>query len=183
MVSRSPLRSHLQEAWSTTIDNHYSKQLINSERGLQLQFCLELTSIFSERKLQRRLFIEPAVSVGSGETRFPDLVICNSLRVIGVVEFKFVPRGLPATKKDLKTLSILGSSPEVEISCDRFRGRPIKSRKYRIAADAVLCWAGVYADKSPIDFPDESLEKIRTRFLRLDAITKKDEDPEIRPTK
>jgi hypothetical protein len=97
MNKRSLLRDNLREAWIKTIERHYNSQLINSEHALQVYFCMELLKLFEADNLQRRVFIEPNIQTSCGKTRFPDVVICNGQKVIGIVELKYTPRGRPNT--------------------------------------------------------------------------------------
>lgn len=143
---RRLLREQLKLAWKRTIRDAYDQQLINSERGLQAYFCSQLMAIFKRRKLPRRLFIEPAVEFDNGILRWPDLLICNSGKVIGAIEFKYTPCKKAAVKKDLETLqSFKKQSQSVTVYNDRYRGL-VEKKKYSIAEDAVLCWAAVHAE-------------------------------------
>ena len=167
MATRNLLRKHLAVAWKATIAGPYADRLINSERGLQVHFCHALMNAFGG--VQRRLFIEPTIVFG-GVRRHPDVVICHTRRIIGVVELKYMPRGTPNPSKDVDTLAKFAcSGDDIALANDRFRG--IGSvRSYAIASDAVLCWAGVYADAALI-LPTAEVEQCGSRFMRLDAIT------------
>ena len=107
-MQRNLLRTQLAKAWQKTIKSQYQKQLINSERGLQkIYFCSALLDIFRNNPLtknKRRIFVEPRLSIGN-DIRYPDLVICNNNRIIGVVELKYLPRAKkPSYDKDRGTL-------------------------------------------------------------------------------
>ena len=178
MSSRSLLRSQLRRAWLRTIRGPYSDRLVNSERGLQVHFCLSLLEEFKVSKVRRRLFVEPMVLFPAATKRFPDLVICNGHRVIGVVEFKYTPRARPMFTKDISTLRQLATSGKtVVLANDRFRGMA-EARRYSFAPDAVLCWAAVYAG-GLLALPDRAVSGIGPRFLRLDAITHDGDEVEI----
>jgi hypothetical protein len=179
MNKRNVLRCNLETAWKRTIDLHYSSQLINSEHALQVYFCLELLRLFKAKNLQRKLFIEPNIQTNCGQTRFPDVVICNSQKVIGIVELKYTPRGRPNTEKDLETLSLI-TSESFEISNERYHGPQKNHRKnYSVADDAIMCWAGIYAD-GRIDLTSIAKEnQFGDRFLQLHGLTREDADPEI----
>ena len=179
MNKRSLLRDNLREAWIKTIERHYNSQLINSEHALQVYFCMELLKLFEADNLQRRVFIEPNIQTSCGKTRFPDVVICNGQKVIGIVELKYTPRGRPNTEKDLETLSMT-TSESFEISNERYHG-PQKNRRknYSVADDAIMCWAGIYADDR-IDLASIAKEnQFGDRFLQLHGLTSEDADPEI----
>ena len=179
MAIRNLLRSQLVAAWQHTIHGPYADQLINSERGLQVHFCMALLQQFSRDDCTRRLFIEPGVVFDDGVYRAPDLLICNSCRIIGVVEFKYTPRTTPKVVKDLNTLFRLSLlSSDITISNARFRGEGVP-RHYSIAPDAVLCWAGVHAS---IDFEiaRNITDQLGSRFLCLEAVTQSDSHAEIR---
>jgi len=176
MSDRKPLRRQLAAAWRDTLAGPYRNHLVNSERGLQVHFCLALMKQFDVAEFNRSLFVEPNVVFPNGELRCPDLVICNSERIIGVVEFKYAPRGAPDYSKDLETLKRFALHGEaVSLSNERFRGEG-QPKTYRLAEDAVLCWAAVYADTFlEIQHPLAQNE----RFVRLDAITSASAPPII----
>lgn len=176
MQSRSLLRNQLLRAWHETINGEYSKQLINSERGLQVYFCNHLLNEFKHSGVDRRLFIEPSVSTpADGQALYPDIVICNSRSIIGVVEIKYLPRVRPDFVKDLNTLAwILENGNEIHLSNDRYRGEQETARRYRLAPDAVLCWGGVYASpQAEIQLPES--HPINSRVMVLHALTKADQ--------
>lgn len=179
MNKRNVLRSNLETAWKRTIDLHYSSQMINSEHALQVYFCLELLKLFDVEKLQRRIFIEPNIQTNCGQTRFPDVVICNSQKIIGIVELKYTPRGRPNTQKDLETLS-LTTFESFEIKNERYHG-PAKNwlKNYTLAADAIMCWASIYTGER-IDLTAVAKERnFEDRFLQLHGLTSSEAHPEI----
>ena len=91
-------------------------------RILQVHFCSALMRQFEAAGGNRRLFVEPTVIFGP-DVRSPDLVICNSERIIGVVEFKYAPRAFAVYSKDLETLSLFVQHVDaIELSNGRFRG-------------------------------------------------------------
>jgi hypothetical protein len=167
-MTRSLLRQQLADAWRQTISDPYRNQLINSERGLQVYFCVALLEQF--KNLQRRLFIEPAIRLPGRKVLYPDIVICNSRSIIGVVELKYLPRAQPKFSKDLKALaSIADAAHSIEIANDRFRG--VARRQYPLAKDAVLSWAGVYTGDK-VNLANKFPERFRDRFLQLDEVTR-----------
>jgi hypothetical protein len=170
MASRSLLKRQIDEAWKETIEEIYSKQLINSERGLQVHFCHRLLSKFTDQHGSRRIFIEPCFKDSAGKSRSPDVVICHTRQIIGVLELKYLPRASPKYKKDLATLTWFGlTATELTLSNDRYLGVVAASpKKYSLAPDAVLCWAGVYRAPKVDIKPPQSLER---RFLCLHAVT------------
>lgn len=178
MRTRSLLRSQLKRAWKTTIEQHYNHQLINSEHGLQAYFCAELLSEFDGMK--RRIFIEPLLSFADGLRRHPDVVICDSKSIIGIVEFKYIPRGRPRYAKDLETLQLaVENAQALKISNDRFRGVISDDRQYSLAPNAVLCWAGVYTGETIRIKKSEAVSTLGSHFLQLDARTTLGEDAVI----
>ena len=65
------------------------------------------------------------------------------------------------------------------ISNERFLGIVQDERRYSLAADAVLCWAGVHTGS-----PSKRLEplvssRLKPRFMELHAVTGAKVDPEI----
>lgn len=169
MAQRTLLKEQLREAWTQTVLGPYSDMLINSERGLQVHFCTALLEIFKRDEVERRLFVEPSVVVANGEKRYPDLVICNSQRAIGMVELKYTPRGLPDYEKDFETLAgVTASANQLTISNERFRGA-VQPRTFAIAPDAVLCWAAIHSDK-PFTIDRTLMKPLGNQYLELRAI-------------
>lgn len=177
---RRLLRNQLKIAWESTIRDVYDKRLINSERELQWHFCQQLKAIFDgrQRKLLRRLFIEPSVKIKGDMLRSPDVLICNSTKIIGAIEFKYTPRKKAATKKDLETLRQLKVQTEpITVTSGRYRGST-KLKEYTLARDAVLCWAAVHAqDECPL--PKVGQLKIDLGLLCLEARTNDEDSPAI----
>ena len=170
MRTRSTLRSQLKRAWETTIEQHYDHQLINSEHGLQAYFCVELLQEFDD--MSRRIFIEPQMSFPNGQRRHPDLVICDSKSIIGIVEFKYTPKKRPSYKKDLETLGLaVEHAKTLKISNDRFKGVVSDEKSYKLSPTAVLCWAGVYSGEAVSFKKSEVVHKLGKHFLQLDART------------
>lgn len=182
MQPRSLLRSQLLRAWHRTIEGEYSEQLINSERGLQIYFCRHLLDEFKCSGVERRLFIEPRVSLADQpDARYPDIVVCHTRRVIGVVEIKYLPRKRPEYAKDLNTLSWMSThGAEVKLSNDRYRGEREAAREYHLAEDAVLCWAGVYtAPEVQITYPSDT--QLQKRLTVMHAITESGKPAKVFP--
>jgi len=183
MSDRQPLRKQLVAAWRETLRGPYMKQLINSERMLQVHFCIALMKEFNAARVtdKRRFFIEPTIHFDPEGTRCPDLVICNSRRIIGVVELKYAPRFKPKPKdyiKDLETLGLFDrNASDVRLENERFKGGG-KVKKYPLAEDAVLCWAAIYPGRR-IEIRRPSSPTLGKRFLRLDAKTHKSMPPTI----
>lgn len=182
MGNRNPLRGHLIKAWHETLMHAYCEQLINTERGLQVHFCMALLPLL-EKHGPRKLFVEPHVRVGKGVC-IPDLVICNNRQVIGIVELKYKPRA-KATKalydKDVGTLKALmtprDDEEEVVIENKRYLGAGKGGKAYTIAKDAVLCWAGVYRGTEAWDVFASIGAEDRKRFLALHGLTRPDGGP------
>ena len=182
MQPRSLLRSQLLRAWHSCIEGEYSDQLINSERGLQIYFCRHLLDEFENSGVERRLFIEPRVSLADQpDARYPDIVVCHTRRIIGVVEIKYLPRTRPQYEKDLNTLSWMSKhGAEVKLSNDRYRGEREAAREYHLAEDAVLCWAGVYtAPEVQITHPSDT--QLQKRLSVMHAITESGKPAEVLP--
>ena len=176
MRTRSTLRSQLKEAWKSTIELRYNDQLINSEHGLQAYFCAELLNEFKD--MTRRIFIEPKMSFPNGQRRHPDLVICDSKSIIGIVEFKYVPRGRPTHAKDFETLQLaVKHADSLKISNDRFRGVVADDRSYSLSPTAVLCWAAIYTGEAVSLKAGAELGK---HFLQLDATTTKGKNAKVK---
>jgi hypothetical protein len=84
----------------------------------------------------------------SSVVRFPDLVICNTKEVIGIVELKYQPRGKPNWPKDLQTFDfIVKNRDQIYVSNARYRGIIADDREYPLAKDILFVWAGIHALK------------------------------------
>lgn len=182
MTSRSLLRNQLQAAWSHTIEAHYQKQRINSERGLQAFFCSSLLDQFDEKGMshRRRIFVEPRLVVGKHElARKPDVLICNTRSIIGIVELKYIPRGYPRIAKDLETLEQIARNPEgIRVQNNRYLGPRRDGKAYPLGPNPVLCWAGIHRPMSK-SVSVGLREDLHPYFLELRAATRPDADPEI----
>ncbi len=179
---RPRLRKILIGCWTELVENEYAQRRVNSERSLQAAYWAKLIEAFSPKT--HRIFIEPRLSPDGGTTRlFPDLVICNSQRVVAIVEMKYQPRVKPSIIKDLNTLTALAHANDVALTADRFAGPQSKSRPYALNDKVLYVWAGIHRQTpedivgaSPIICPS----LLEGRFLCLRAVTSRDAAPIIR---
>ena len=178
MQGRTLLRRHLKEAWRHTITGRYCARQINSERGLQAFLVADLLALFERDNVLRSVFIEPAIRAGADAIqRKPDILICDSKQIIGVVELKYQPRMMANTTKDLETLSWMAEHPTgIHLQNTRYRGPARAGREYGLATNAVLCWAGVHRGiAAPLS--DKIPRELRQHFMELHAITHADREP------
>ena len=170
MHKRTTFRDQLKQAWKSTIEEHYNAQLINSEHGLQTYFFIELRKQFEGTN--RQIYIEPQMRFAKDLRRHPDLVICDSEEIIGIVELKYKPRGRAEHVKDVETLRLAVEYKDtLTISNDRFLGVVANDKRYPLSASAVLCWAAVYTGR-PIALKDPTkVAESGHHFLQLDART------------
>ena len=187
MNERRLLKSQIIAAWHQCIAEDYRVQRINSERSLQASLWSRLNSLLSKN---RRMFIEPCIVIrtGMGTLRvFPDLVICSSKEVIGVLELKYKPRAAPEYKKDIATLSLIAEHREsTAVSNQRFRGQPIDETIYCLSKHILFVWAGVHAitnstNKENINSPlySAGYNELQGCFLELHAETSINSVPKI----
>ncbi|MDD2180741.1 hypothetical protein OIN59_25265 [Acidovorax sp. D2M1] len=179
MSTRNLLRKHIAIAWHRTMEEAYANRLIYNERALQMYFCRRLEDAFGAHR--RSVFVEPSFSVPGSSARIPDVVVCNSRRIIGVIELKYTPQKKAQYEKDLDTLRWFASHSEPLALCNqRYKDeRERFSKRYELASDAVLCWAGVYA--GPREDIEKNAESLGPRFLHLHAITSAECPLEIYP--
>lgn len=180
LTKRGLLRRQLKDAWRDTMAGPYLEQAINSERALQVHLAARLMSAFEEEGLNRQLFIEPRVSVHGGESRLhPDILVCNSREVIGIVELKYQPLRKPSWEKDFRSLESVGwSAAEIEVDNRRYKGPNRGERAFAIARSPLFVWAGVYAEPfTPIP-PRETADTVSGNLLVLHAVTHSDRAPE-----
>lgn len=179
--NRGLLRRQLKNAWCDTMAGPYLDQAINSERALQVHVAARLLGAFEESGVNRQLFIEPKVSVNGGENRLhPDILVCNSREVIGIVELKYQPRTRPSYGKDFQSLeSLHWEGDQIEVVNGRYRGPDRGGKPFAIAGDPLFVWAGVYA--APYrTIPEHSpSEEIARNLLVLHAVTHPDDAPDL----
>src|SRR5438105_1802416 len=107
MKQRAALKAQIIEAWRHCIAKDDRRRRINSERSLQASFWSRLNDLLPANRL---MFIEPRIVVAAADgdvVLLPDIVICNSRQVIGVIELKYQPRVSPSHKKDIASLARL----------------------------------------------------------------------------
>jgi len=174
MALRRPLQESIRSAWEATIDAHYDDQQINSERSLQALFWQHLNSKLTDN---RRTFIEPRIRSDEPEvTRrlYPDLVICNRSKVIGVIELKYNPKVGPKYKKDMRTLQwIAEKGSSLYVANSRYLGDNGSPKEYKFAKRVLFCWASVH--KAGTDYDAKSLatgiQSLKNSFMELRAET------------
>jgi hypothetical protein len=142
MKNRTMLRTQIDEAWLACIAEDYNRQRINSERSLQASFWSQLNKRLHTET--RRMFIEPGMKSES-DTRYPDIVICNTEKVIAIIELKYTPRAIPNWQSDLETFDwVVKHLGEITVSNKRFRGAAVDDHEYKLADDLVFVWAGIH---------------------------------------
>jgi hypothetical protein len=146
MARRDRLKAGLVTAWHRCIEQYVDEQRVNSERSLQAAFwaCLN-----KELHKSRRIFIEPAIRFDApSDIYFPDLLICNTQEVIGVVELKYTPRIKACIKKDISTICNLAAHQgELFVSNSRYRGEIKQIKKYSFSGHVLFAWAGVHCEE------------------------------------
>jgi len=136
---------------------------------------------FAGAGVQRRIFVEPVLKTDRGSVGpKPDVLICNRGKIIGVVELKYLPRVGPQVKKDLRTLDWVASHQKhISIGNERYLGIAQDERGYSLAADAVLCWAGVHRGPAGLRLQSRVSSRVKPRFMELHAVTGANVNPEI----
>lgn len=185
MSRRSVLRSQVKAAWHQAIVEDYQSQRINSERSLQASLWSKLNAMLPVAT--RRMFIEPAMRVpiaqvdGSEQqqSRFPDIAICNTKEVIGIIEIKYQPRALPSWRKDLETFHwIVSNRDAIRIANVRFRGIGMDEKEYPLARDVLFVWAGVHRPWSS-RLLEQVNPELRECFLEVHAETSESGNPQL----
>ena len=182
MKGRGLIKSQIINSWVECIEADYTCQRINSERSLQASFWAQLNS---RLRANRRLFIEPGVSASEeGKTKkiYPDIVVCNSREVIAVVELKYVPRGKPRYKKDLRSLDFLARKREgIIIANSRYSGPEVDSTEYGLSKKVLFVWARVHRTQNEEQHQlySGSFPSLNGCYLELHAATQQSGTPEI----
>ena len=181
-MRRSLLRKQLFEAWSESIDKDYACQRINSERSLQASLWSKLNARLDPQT--RRMFIEPGLKIEQekqkhgSQIRYPDLVVCNTRVVIGIIEIKYRPRTKPVWKKDVASLEWIASNRDaIRVRNSRFRGIEADGRSYPLAANILFVWAGIHA-KSDVILRDLLPSNSGTLFLSCTQRPARERAPE-----
>lgn len=184
LSNRGLLRRQLKQAWCDTMTGPYLDQAINSEGALQVHLAARLMNMFEKEGLNRQLFIEPKVSIGAGagagaSRLHPDILVCNSREVIGIVELKYQPLRRPSWEKDFRSLESVGwSASEIEVENRRYQGPERGAQRFALAHSPLFVWAGVYAAPYRQIPSGEAPEDIASNLLVLHAVTHADRAPE-----
>ena len=174
---RSRLRKQIRESWHRAISEDYSAQRINSERSLQASVWSRLNATLLSGT--RRMFIEPSL-VCNAEIRRPDIVICNTKAVIGIIELKYIPRGSPKWAKDIDTFRwVLDNRNDIFVSNTRYRGIAADARRYPLGEDVLFVWAGVHS-RTGLTLKEYLPPGLSKSFLELHAETYHDGEVSIR---
>lgn len=161
------VRQGLLAAWSKVCAD-YEAGGVNSERTLQA--CLF-------RRLHDELpgltiLCEPLIHVEGFGLAVPDLLVVADVRVIAVVELKFVPHAYPVFEEDIAKLAAFGSHQgEFPVSIDPDTGE-FRKPHLSFAPDCLLVFAvvarhdakAVDADVLRSQLVDE---RARSRFVPL----------------
>jgi len=182
MKGRGLLQRQVIEAWRQTIADDYGR--INSERSLQAAFWGRLNSAMSNNRL---ILIEPRITLKSIPNTYviPDIVICNSRTVIGVIELKYQPRVAPRFNKDIDTLSgLVEPNVPVEIQNVRYKGDSPPKQQYVFSPNVLIAWGGVYSGEHALDVVSHGIsgslnDSVKIRFLELHAATNHGGTPEV----
>jgi len=182
MKQRALIKKQIIKAWEESIQLDYYNQRINSERSLQASFWSRLNFILSKN---RRLFIEPTITItiDSGIKKLtPDIVVCNTKKVIAVIELKYSPRAQPKFQKDIESLcSIARNREQIIISNERFRGIEKDGNKYALSNNVLFVWAGVHAKEmsETNELYSSAHEILNGCYLQLHAVTEKNSAPTV----
>ncbi len=182
MKGRELIKSQIIDSWVESMKADYSRQRINSERSLQASFWAQLNARLGAN---RRLFIEPCVSAKEGGTAkrvYPDIVICNSQKVIAVIELKYLPRGRPSYLKDLRSLDFLAQKRKgITIANSRYNGPAVDSKEYGLSGKILFVWAGVHRvqNESSHQLYSDLFPSLKGSYLELHAATQISSSPEV----
>ena len=180
VFKRGLLRSQIRKAWDECIAVDYARQRINSERSLQASLWAKMNDLLDERT--RRMFIEPRLSCENGSDstyRYPDLVVCNTQSVIGIIELKYRPKGKPAWKKDVETMEwVAANRKKLSVQNKRYKGLEVDSRIYRLSPYVLFVWAGIHA-KAEVKVSEHISKRLQGCFLELHAVTSRNRQPKV----
>lgn len=191
MTRRTVLKRHIKQAWKLTLEGEYFNRRINNEAGLQAHFVKHLGHVFEAEDVERQIFVEPPFRLPNAEAELrdyvPDVVVCSARKIIGVIELKYTPRGLPRHKEDLNKLCLIFShrSAGIELCAERYMG-PVPEIRFEFSIDVLLTYAAVHRGDSVAwragvqkHLGDVLDSKARRSIFLVGAGTKPDEKPEI----
>lgn len=179
---RRVLRKILIECWQDLVENEYAQRRVNSERSLQAAYWAKLNQALPAKNY--RIFVEPLLHPRiDARPLFPDLVICNSQRVVSVIELKYQPRAKPSYQKDIRTLVSLAIAGSVTLSNERFAGPGMDARSYELTKRVLYVWAGIHKETAEDAIgasPIQTAPQLAGRFLCLRAVTSNEAMPVVR---
>jgi len=136
------------------------------------------------------MFIEPNITfkTNKGITRIiPDLVICNTKEVIGVIELKYGPRANPKFAKDIQSLSSIAKHRgNIILTNERYLGDAADGKRYKLSKNILFIWAGVHASphnkistERKTKLYSEGRPELDGCFIELHAETRKNFRPDV----
>ncbi|MFC2139203.1 hypothetical protein ACFLR4_00955 [Bacteroidota bacterium] len=178
MKGRKLIESNIIEAWEKCIRQAYDNQLINSEGSLQAYFWYYLKK---ELPPNRRLFIEPRMAFGRGNSSkkvYPDIVVCNTVNVIAIIELKYLPRikTVKRHKKDIANLAYIAKHRErTFVSNKRFLGEGKNPKKYKLPSKILFVYVSVHKKLDLEEYPlyASGYKSLKGCYLQLHAVTEK----------
>ncbi len=85
--------------------------------------------------------------------KFPDIVVCNTRQIIGIVELKYQPRVRPSWRKDIGTFDWIDKHKDkISVSNVRFQGVEVDKRPYcsgQLTPDTGLSFSSATAGATP----------------------------------
>ncbi|MBT8396482.1 MAG: hypothetical protein KJN92_05935 [Gemmatimonadetes bacterium] len=134
----------------------------------------------------RRMFIEPQLKCEPGKSssqattvKYPDLVVCNTRSVIGIIELKYRPKGKPAWEKDIETMKwVAANRKKLSVQNKRYKGVGVDGRIYPMSPYVLFVWAGIHA-KSDVEVSDHISKRLQGCFLELHAETSRNRQPKV----
>lgn len=182
MKGRKLIKSQIIKAWKDTIYNDYCSQRINSERSLQALFCSHLKERLTKN---RRLFIEPGISIQTKKGKkniSPDIVVCNTIQVISVIELKYLPRAQPKYEDDIEKLDLISKHrQQLSITNVRFLGTEKDSKEYTFSKNILFVWASIHKKEKQLENKLFSIgyKSLENCYMQLHAETKLNSKPKV----
>lgn len=147
------------QAWQDCLAD-YAQRRLNTEHCLQAALYHHLRAHLPE---DWRVFSEAVVQLGdsgradTGKSKVVvDLLIENARRVIGAIELKFTPRGIPSResmRKDLTSLAHIttrrATADRATLDCPRFRNQDDDGLPLRVLPQRKLIFAAIVSDEAP----------------------------------
>ena len=108
--------------------------------------------------------------------------MCSTKEVISIIELKYLPRGNPIYKKEIRNFDFIARNRKsISIANDRYSGPIGEAKIYGLSNRILFVWAGIHQEcRNETEYMfNEGFTNLSECYLQLHAATRKDSDPNI----